>query len=315
MTFGTVHVMAQRDPRLVEWLSQQLGWPSSEATVDRIGEGHSREMLIVRPAHARPVVVRVEQDGVFGTTGAEESRVMTGLRARGFPLARILAVDDGTVFDRPLFVMEFIEGSSGPFPVDDFVDSLQALHQLDVDKDVGALFDRQPETAAEATLGQIDRWYAVYRESSTTQIAVLETAKEWLKKYVPSDGRLGVVHGDAGPGNVVHDGRQVLAFTDFEFAHLGDPREDWSFCAAIRGARTLGRDEWLAIIEARTGVQFDDRMWCYWEAFNLFKGACANLTCRHLYATGRNPAPNMAIIGTAVHRVFAHRLRILVASR
>lgn len=304
---------AKRDQRLLDWLAHQLGWASNEATVVRISEGHSREMLIVRPARSAPVVVRLEQSGVFGTTGVEECRVMEGLRRRGVPVARILAVDDGAVLGRPFFVMEFVDGSSGQFPIEHFVDSLHALHRLDVADDVRTLFDRQPQSAQDATLGQIDRWSEVYRQSTVERVGVLEAAKEWLTRNVPGDGRVGIVHGDAGPGNVVHDGRRVLAFTDWEFAHLGDPREDWSFCVAIRGARTLGREKWLAVIEERTGMRFDVESWRFWEAFNLFKGACANLTCRFLYETGRNPAPNMAIIGTAVHRVFAQRLAGFIA--
>ena len=304
---------ARRDHRLLDWLAGQLGWPSNEAVVERIGEGHSREMLIVRPARAAPVVVRLEQDGVFGTTGIEECRVMVGLRERGVPVARILAIDDGAVLGRPFFVMDFVDGSAEEFPIEGFVDSLHALHLLAVDEDVRALFDRQPRSVQEATLGQIDRWSEVYRQSTAERIDVLEAGQEWLRSNLPSDGRLGVVHGDAGPGNVVHDGRRVLAITDWEFAHLGDPREDWSFCIALRGARTLGREAWLAVIEERTGIRFEGRSWRYWEAFNLFKGACANLTCRHLYQSGRNPAPNMAIIGTAVHRHFAQRLAALIA--
>lgn len=303
---------ARRDPRLLDWLTEQLGWPSNEAVIQRIGEGHSREMLIVRPAGGAPVVVRLEQDGVFGTTGIEECRVMVGLRERGAPVARILAIDDGAVLGRPFFVMDFVDGSAGQFPIEHFVDSLHALHRLDVDADLRALFDRRPQSAEEAILGQIDRWHAVYRQSTAERIDVLESGQEWLRTNLPSDGRLGVVHGDAGPGNVVHDGRRVVAITDWEFAHLGDPREDWSFCVALRGARTLGRDKWLSVIEERTGTRFDDRSWRYWEAFNLFKGACANLTCKFLYESGRNPAPNMAIIGTAVHRVFAQRLAALI---
>jgi len=303
---------ARRDRRLLDWLAGQLGWLSNEAVVERIGEGHSREMLIVRPLRAPAVVVRIEQHGVFGTTGIEERRVMSGLRGRGVPVASILATDDGAILGRPFFVMEFIEGSSPTFPIEHFVDSLHALHQLVVDDEVRALFERQPSSADEATLGQIERWNDVYRQSTVERIDVLESGREWLENHLPKDGRLGVVHGDAGPGNVVHDDRRVLAFTDWEFAHLGDPREDWSFCVAVRGARTLGQARWLAMVEERTGMRFDDGSWRFWEAFNLFKGACANLTCRRLYETGRHPAPNMAIIGTAIHRIFAQRLAALV---
>jgi hypothetical protein len=52
----------------------------------------------------------------------------------------------------------------------------------------------------------------------------------------------------------------------------------------------------------------DDERWRYWEAFNLFKGACANRTCLAVFEDGRNRAPNMAIIGTTLHQVFLRRL-------
>ena len=299
---------AATDGGLLDWLAKSLGWPSARATVERIGEGHSREMLIVRPEGASPVVVRIEQGGVFGTTSAEECRVMKALKARGVAVAEILADDAGSVIGRPFFVMEFVDGVDRPIPTTAFVDRLHALHTLPVDDELRATFDRSPVTARDATLGQIDRWYEVYRAAVAGEIDGLERAARWLRANVPDDGRLAVVHGDAGPGNFVHDGVDVRAFTDWEFAHLGDPREDWSFCVSMRGPRVLGREEWLSIIAERTGVRFDDETWRYWEAFNLFKGACANLTCRHLYETGRNPAPNMAIVGTTVHRLFLHRL-------
>lgn len=305
-------VTLRRDQRLLAWLAQQLGWESAEASIERIGEGHSREMLIIGPARSPAVVVRLEQGGVFGTASAEECRVMSGLRARGIPVARILAFDAGDALGRPFFVMEFVPGEAGNVPTSEFVAALHAVHRLEIDEELRNSFDLRPQTATEAILGQIERWYEVYRASVESPIGVLDTAREWLRRRCPDDGRLSVVHGDAGPGNFVHDGHRVLALTDWEFAHLGDSREDWSFCAAIRGTRLMSRVEWTNLIEERTGVTFDDRSWTYWEAFNLFKGACANLTCRHLYETGRHPAPNMAIIGTALYRIFARRLDALI---
>lgn len=306
-------VTALSDGGLLDWLAERLAWPSARAVVERIGEGHSREMLIVRPEGASPVVVRIEQGGVFGTTSVEERRVMRVLKSRGIAVAGILADDPGPAIGRPFFVMEFVDGVEHPIPTTAFVDRLHALHRLPVDDEIRAAFDRSPLTARDATLGQIDRWYDVYRASVTDEIAGLERAAEWLRENTPDDGRLAVVHGDAGPGNFVHDGVDVRAFTDWEFAHLGDPREDWSFCVSMRGPRVLGQAEWMSLIAERTGVRFDDESWRYWVAFNLFKGACANLTCRHLYETGRNPAPNMAIVGTAVHRLFVQRLVGLIS--
>jgi len=124
----------------------------------------------------------------------------------------------------------------------------------------------------------------------------------------PPLAELAVVHGDAGPGNFVHRDGRIVAVTDWEFAHLGDPAEDWAFCLTMRGSRTMPRDAWLRLFSEHAGVSLDDQRWRYWEAFNLFKGACANRTCLRLFESGRNPAPNMAIIGTALHHVFLRRL-------
>ena len=123
-----------------------------------------------------------------------------------------------------------------------------------------------------------------------------------MHRHAPPLDRVSVVHGDAGPGNVVQADGKIVAVTDWEFAHLGDPAEDWSFCLAMRGARTMPRETWLELFERIAGVRLDEQTWTYWEAFNLFKGACANTTCLDVFENGANRAPNMAIIGTVLHR-------------
>jgi aminoglycoside phosphotransferase (APT) family kinase protein len=304
-----------REP-LVAWLVERLAWrgvePASVA-VERIGVGHSRAMFRVDAGAGRRVVVRVEQGGVFGTSSAEECRVMRSLAAVGFPVAPIVAEEPtGSVIGQPFFVMAFVDGAA----VDDeraidrptaaaFVDMLHALHALD-GADFG--FELVPASPGEATPAQIERWRGVYRRSTSEPIPLLEEAAAWLHHRAPPLDRVAVVHGDAGPGNFVHDGGRVVAMTDFEFTHLGDPAEDWSFCVAMRGARTMPRADWLALFRERAGVELDDEQWRYWEAFNLFKGACANRTCLDLFERGVNRAPNMAIIGTTLHQVFLRRL-------
>ena len=163
-------------------------------------------------------------------------------------------------------------------------------------------------TVRDATIAQVRRWSDVHRSSVDRPIELLERSAEWLTINAPDGERLSVIHGDAGPDNFVHDGERVTAITDWEFGHVGDPMEDWVFCIQMRGSRALPKEEWFGRLADVAGVRIEPEIWNYWEAFNYFKGSCANLSCRRLYETGANPAPNMAIVGSAVHRVFLRRL-------
>lgn len=302
---------------LLDWVAAAIG-ASGPGTVARIGTGHSRAMYRLTYSDGSRVVVRMEQGGVFGTSGREEAAVMRDLADAGFPVAPIVAEEPtGEVTGQPFFVMAHLDGTA---PEDEraldeataisFVLTLRSLHDLDAGQvtfDDGAAGD--PD---DVTHRQIDRWRDVYRSASPVPIPLLEEAAAWLHHHAPSPERVCVVHGDAGPGNFVHDGSRVVALTDFEFTHLGDPAEDWSFCLAMRGARTMSRDRWLALFAEHAGVAMTAARWRYWEAFNLFKGACANRTCLTLFEDGVNRAPNMAIIGTALHQLFLRRLVDLV---
>lgn len=301
---------------LQAWLRAEAGEPMAISTMERIGVGHSRAMWRLHLDDGRRLVARVEQGGVFGTSGEEESRVMRDLDALGFPVARVRWTEPtGAVLGQPFFVMDHLDGAAAADErsVDRdtaaaFVAALDRLHHLDGSR---LRFDVVPETADRATHLQIDRWAAVQRRASDRPSPLLEEAAAWLHLHAPPLARLAVVHGDAGPGNFVHDAGQVVALTDWEFAHLGDPAEDWSFCMTMRGVRTMAREGWLELFRA-AGVEMTAERWRYWEAFNLFKGACANRSCLDLFERGVNRAPNMAIIGTALHRVFLRRLAVLL---
>jgi aminoglycoside phosphotransferase (APT) family kinase protein len=218
---------------------------------------------------------------VFGTSGNEEFRVMQGLTRAGYPVAAPRWIEPtGDVLGQPFFVMDYIAGAEGleeramdEPAARDFVRILHRLHELDWQ--AAALeFDLVPSAPGEASHVQIERWLGVYRAAMPEPIALLEEAAAWLHRHAPPLARMCVVHGDPGPGNLVHVAGRVVAVTDWEFAHLGDPREDWSFCLSMRGSRTLPRAQWLALYDELAGVRLDDDEWRYWEAFNLFKGAC-----------------------------------------
>ncbi len=302
---------------LMRWLATNVDPSFDGGTLRRIGVGHSRAMYRASATTGQRVVVRVEQGGVFGTDSTEECRVMRSLHSAGYPVAPIIGGDDsGDVIGRPFFVMEFIEGDEegNELEIDQrtamaFVDSLAELHLLD---GTAFGFDLVPGEPSEATRMQIERWHGICRRASGVDDPLIDEAAAWLVHHAPPLDRLSIVHGDAGPGNFVHRDGAVVAVTDWEFAHLGDPAEDFAFCLTMRGPQTMPREAWIELFAERAGFELDERGWRYWEAFNLFKGACANRTCLDLFERGVNPAPNMAIIGTALHQLFLRRLVAIV---
>jgi aminoglycoside phosphotransferase (APT) family kinase protein len=305
---------AMRDP-LQRWLGEQLGREATIVELRRIATGNSRANWYVETDDGGRYVIRVEQGGVFGSSSAGEFRMMGAAHALGCPVARVRWLEPtGAVLGQPFFAMDYVEGatsgrddrSMSPALADDFVRTLAQLHAADWGSHIASA-----ASGVAATHAAIERWHDVYRAETDVAIPLLEEGAAWLHHHAPEPVQTGIVHGDPGPGNFVHDGSRVVAFTDWEFAHVGDPMEDWAYLITMRGASTMGPDEWLALFERAAGVRITEPQLHYWSVFNLFKGACANLTCRRVFRTV-NPAPNMALIGTALHQTYVRQVARLI---
>lgn len=302
------------DP-LEAWLQDQAEDSATITERWRIATGNSRANWFVKRSDGKQYVVRVEQGGVFGTSSEAEFVLMGAASKLGCSVAPVRWFEPtGSVLGEPFFVMDFIEGApSGRNDrsmtdelADDFVRRLDQLHRTDWP----SLLDG-PASAQQATHHEVDRWYNIYRSEGGPVLPLLEEGAAWLHHHAPEGERVGLVHSDPGPGNFVHDGAKVLAFTDWEFSHLGDPMEDWAYLVTMRGARTMEPDAWLALFERVAEVVVTRSDLQYWTTFNVFKGACANLTCRRVF-TGPNAAPNMALIGTALHQTYMRRVAQLI---
>lgn len=298
------------------WLSQQRGRPGSVVELRRIASGNSRAMWFIALDTGERFVARIEQGGVFGTSSAEEFRFMQAADALGCPVAPVRWIEPtGDVIGQPFFIMDFIDGAStgrddrsmSAALATDFVAHLDELHRTDWASQLASTVG----PGSQATVIQVDRWYDVYRAAADDTLPLLEEAATWLRHRAPEATRIGIVHGDPGPGNLVHDGERVIAFTDWEFTHVGDPVEDWAYLITMRGAKTMSPDAWLTLFHDIAGVELNERDLHYWSVFNFYKGACANLTCRRVFST-INPAPNMAIIGTALHQTYMRQVATLI---
>lgn len=288
------------------WFSRKLGQPVESLAVRVMSGGHSRRMLDVSVGIgecAERFVVRVEQGGVFATEGSSEAAVMRALGEAGFPVAPVRWVEaDRGVIGRPFFVMDRVAGEHDADldALSGFAAQLDLLHHLDVGVVASSLPER-PGTPEEGVRMAVDRWQRAYLSTSAGKVPLLDDAAEWLRSHVTPTGPLCVVHGDPGPGNFIHRGGQVAAVTDWEFAHIGDAAEDWVYLATLRGVRVMGEDAWKTWLRDEVGVDFQPDVFKAWTAFNLFKGACANLTAAAVFESGASSGPNLLAIGTALH--------------
>jgi aminoglycoside phosphotransferase (APT) family kinase protein len=304
---------AAADPELIDrlarWLDQR-GVRLQDATV--ISGGFSRLMLDVRWTGGRGVV-RIEQDGMFGTEGRREASAMRILRARGYPVPAVVWEEpDPAAVGHPFFVMEFVDGRARTDDegLDDVLRALRRLHGLgpqaadEVASLDGLPAARGPEHAIDA---QLRHWHDVYRSAAAYPIPLLERCFAWLRAHLRPTGPSVIVHGDPGPGNALQDATGVAAVIDWEFVHAGDAAEDWAYLALIRGRRLASPESWKKRLSATVGVTYDEPTWRAWEAFNSVKGACVNLTALDVFGRTARPTPDLLAIGVAVHLRFLSR--------
>ncbi len=310
----------ERERRMLAiWLHDRLGGQVEVTSASVIPGGHSRRMLRIGVSGSegeRELVVRVEQHGLFGTDGTREAGVLRAVADAGVPVPAVFGVETSDVMlGQPFFVMDFVDGSSAVTEpaLSNYVRTLHDVHRLDPAIATDAL-GPVPASGREAIEQRIEELLGIYRNSAPLPIPLLEEAATWLRRYLRPTGDPVLVHGDPGPGNFLHADGDILAMTDWEFAHYGDPCEDWAYLAAIRGRKVMSRVEWQASLRHAIGVTYDAETWRLWETFNLFKGSCVNLTALRLFADGVSAAPNLLAIGTAVQLRFLRQLALAIGA-
>jgi aminoglycoside phosphotransferase (APT) family kinase protein len=104
----------------------------------------------------------------------------------------------------------------------------------------------------------IEAWRRTEAELSES-IPMLRYVAAWLERNRPPEAPLRLVHGEFQPGNIMLGADGRLAAVDWEFAHIGDPREDlgWAtWVEAIQPPALIGRDPagFCARYRDRTGL-------------------------------------------------------------
>jgi aminoglycoside phosphotransferase (APT) family kinase protein len=258
-------------------------------------------------------IVTLQQGDTASTSPSDEMLLMQWLHEAQFPVARARWCEPtGDVLGRPFLIVDDL----GAHRVDEravneveaiaFVKTLARLHRLETPTVLSSV---DPE---QSTHIQIEHWRNVGKSIGGPRVPVLDAAEIWLHQHIPTDRRIALVHGAPRPNRMFVADGNVLAMTDWDMAHLGDPGEDWSYSLSMRDMPPASRQLWISLFEREAGVRMSDENWTYWEAFNAYKMACINRSCLALFESGQDSSPAMAIAGTEQYHNLLRRLLHIV---
>ncbi len=109
--------------------------------------------------------------------------------------------------------------------LDDFIQQLVLLHSLDPHS-LGLDHMPIPSTSAECALGEIE-FVEQFLGGMVTD-PLYTYSLQWIRNHVPERlDRVSLLQGDTGPANFMFHEGQVSAIVDWEWAHFGDPMEDF----------------------------------------------------------------------------------------
>jgi len=141
-----------------------------------------------------------------------------------------------------------------------------------------------------------------------------------LRRDLPRDGRRSVCHGDFRVGNLLVGAAGLTGVLDWEFAHVGDPREDlaWPLVRAWRFGREQLRlggvaqpDAFLDRYAQLTGLRVSLEELRIFELLGNVRWAVGALTQARRHLSGEERSVELAILGRLAAEVEHELLSLL----
>ena len=299
--------------------------PSCEGllTVERLSGGASMETyrLVIRTETGdRKLCMRrgaggIDRDNVSAIGLAAESLLMRTARAHGVVEPEVyydLKDEDAVGVG---FIMEWLDGETlgsrinrapelqhiRPLLAEQCGRELAKIHSIDVDETGlrGHLPTLSPSQYLEQTW---DR----YREWDTAQ-PMIDFTGMWLRRHLPDQHDVGLVHNDFRNGNLmINDETGLVAVLDWETSHIGDPMRDlgwictnsWRFGQReleVGGFGTV--DDLVSGYENEGGKPIDRSALKFWEVFGSFWWAIGCLGMTDQYRNGPDATVERPAIG------------------
>ncbi|MEY9211777.1 phosphotransferase family protein [Thermobifida halotolerans] len=324
--------------RVGSYLRDRLAADSLEVTkLKRNVGGMSRETWFVEVSGTRggapftdSLTIRVDhpEGSVVPVSLEREYRVFAALTPTEVPVAEALWYEtDGSLIGRaPFYVRRTVPGSASAgrlfAPGNEetrrrigrhLAERLAAVHTLDWRAAGLGDFMAVPQRPEDCALLELAHYEEAYRAADPEPMPVVEALFSWLKRNVPTEvERVCLVWGDVGVGNFIYDEDRVVALTDWEQAHLGDPMKDWA-SALWRGADALlPREEMFEAYEKAGGPRIDEERIRYYSVFIDAEYVCTSFPLLSEFGPDRVRDATFARLGMGVpYMCMDHGLRTI----
>lgn len=208
----------------------------------RVGLGQSNLTYLVEDVAGSRWIVRRPPRGRLLASAHDvlrEHRILSALQGTGVPVPKAVGrYVDERLADTPVVVVEHVEGlvidrddaaaglstglraAIGP----SLARTLAEVHRVDVDAvGLGDLASRSPYAGR-----QLKRWSRQWEDSRTRDQPRVDALTDLLRRSVPEQHEVALVHGDFHMRNVIVDSQEgaVRAVLDWELSTLGDPLAD-----------------------------------------------------------------------------------------
>ena len=183
----------------------------------------------------------------------------------------------------------------------DFARLLATVHTADWEKAGFGDFMPVPQTPQECALLELGRYEPHYQAHRVEPKPVMTELLSWLKRNAPAKvSRVSLVWGDVGLGNFIMDGDRIVALTDWEQSHLGDPMKDWA-SALWRGVDALlPREEMFRIYEEASGLEIDLDAVEYYSTFIDAQYVCTSHPVIRQVIEGATPDVTFVRLGLGI---------------
>jgi aminoglycoside phosphotransferase (APT) family kinase protein len=201
-----------------------------------------------------------------GTKVRDEHRPLQRLAEAKLPVPRPLLLESSeSELGPPFMFVERLPGSAPgsyfrlqarcPDAFRDLARMLAGLHRL-APAELGFPVGETPERNLERIIEQYEK---KWRDNAMTPSPLIDYAYSWARRECALDpGTPAVVHGDAGPYNLLVADDRLTAVLDWEFAHVGDPAEDLGI-VRVYAEDVMDWDEFLDIYRGAGGPAVPER--------------------------------------------------------